>query len=153
MTNPTPKTEDMNGNSGNVRSGLAVVAMIAMIALGTAVTAFAGGGGVGTGGGGGGGGEKSGTTGDRYQQAWDNFSTKDKRWARRTSQCEAGGDPDIHSPGKDYHGAFQFLKSTWQAAPMSKGRDPHVHSWKTQAVVAVKWMHKAGKDQWPVCGS
>ena len=50
------------------------------------------------------------------------------------------------------HGAFQFLKSTWQAAPMSKGKDPHPYSWKTQAVVAVKWMHKAGKNQWPVCG-
>ena len=143
----------MTDSAGNVRTGLAVIAMIVMLSLGTAVTALAGGGGVGTGGGGDGGGDadRSGT-GTRYIQEWNSFSTKDKRWARSTSECEAGQDPDIHSPGRDYHGAFQFLKSTWQAAPMSKGRDPHVHTWKTQAVVAVKWMHRAGKGQWPVCG-
>ena len=149
MTHPTPKTHDMTRSSGIIRSGLAVVAMIAMIALGTTVTAFAGGGGVGTGGDDG---ETKSSTGNRYQEAWKKFSTKDRRWARKTSECEANRDPDIHSPGGDYHGAFQFLKSTWQAAPMSKGKDPHRHTWKVQAVVAVKWMHKAGKGQWPVCG-
>ena len=143
----------MTDNAGNVRTGLAVIAMIVMLSLGTAVTAVAGGGGVGTGDGDGGGDGTKSATGDRYVQEWNSFSRKDKRWARTTSQCESGQDPDIHSPGKDYHGAFQFLKSTWQAAPMSKGRDPHVHTWKTQAVVAVKWMHKAGKSQWPVCGT
>ena len=143
----------MTDNAGNVRTGLAVIAMIVMLSLGTAVTALAGGGGVGTGGGDGGGDGAKSATGDRYVQEWNSFSRKDKRWARTTSQCESGQDPDIHSPGKDYHGAFQFLKSTWQAAPMSKGKDPHVHTWKTQAVVAVKWMHKAGKSQWPVCGT
>ena len=145
----------MTDSAGNIRTGLAVLSMIVMLSLGTAVTALAGGGGIGSGGGGddgGGDGAKAGT-GDRYVQEWKSFSRKDKRWARRTSECEAGQDPNIHSPGKTYHGAFQFLKSTWQAAPMSKGKDPHVHTWKTQAVVAVKWMHKAGKDQWPVCGT
>jgi hypothetical protein len=128
-----------------------VISMIVMLSLGTAVTAVAGGGGIGTDSGGGTGDKRSGT-GDRYQEAWENFSAKDRRWARNTSECESGHDHNIHSPGGDYHGAFQFLKSTWQAAPMSKGEDPHVHTWKTQAVVAVKWMHRAGKDQWPVCG-
>jgi hypothetical protein len=146
MTDYTSTTEEHTAGTGNIRSGLAIASMIVMIALGTAVTALAGGG-VGTGGGGG---KESG--GDRYDAAWDSFSKKDKRWARKTSECEAGRDPNIHSPGKDYHGAFQFLKSTWQNAPMSKGTDPHRYSWKLQAVVAVKWMHKAGRDQWPVCG-
>jgi Transglycosylase-like domain len=150
MTKPEPTTEDVNASAGKVRSGLAVIAMIVMLSLGTAVTAIAGGGGVGTGGGGGDGGRQS--AGDRYQAEWNSFSARDQRWARKTSECEAGRDPDIHSPGRDYHGAFQFLKSTWRAAPMSKGRDPHRYAWKVQAVVAVKWMHKAGKGQWPVCG-
>ena len=97
--------------------------MIVMLALGTAVTALAGGG-VGTGGGdgGGGGGKESG--GDRYDAEWDSFSAKDKKWAHKTSECEAGEDPNIHSPGKDYHGAFQFLKSTWQSGAVSKGKRP-----------------------------
>ena len=150
MTDHKSTTEENTPSTGNIRSGLAIIAMIAMIALGSAVTALAGGG-VGTGGGdGGGGGKESG--GDRYDAEWDSFSAKDRKWARKTSECEAGQDPNIHSPGKDYHGAFQFLKSTWQAAPWSKGKDPHNYAWKVQAVVAVKWMHKAGRDQWPVCG-
>ena len=142
----------MTDNAGNIRTGLAVISMIVVLSLGTAVTALAGGGGIGSGGGGGGDGDRQSRTGDRYIQEWKSFSRKDRKWARKTSECEAGQDPSIHSPGKEYHGAFQFLKSTWQAAPMSKGKDPHVHTWKTQAVVAVKWMHKAGKGQWPVCG-
>jgi Transglycosylase-like domain len=150
MTDHKSTTEDPTPSTGNIRSGLAILSMIAMIALGTAVTALAGGGvGTGGGGGGGGGGESG---GDRYDAEWDSFSARDKRWAHNTSECEAGKDPNIHSPGKDYHGAFQFLKSTWQQAPWSKGRDPHNYAWKVQAVVAVKWMHKAGRDQWPVCG-
>jgi len=150
MTDHKSTTEDFTAKSGNIRTGLAVLSMIVMLSLGTTVTALAGGGGVGTGGGGGGGGNQSG--GDRYDREWDSFSEKDKKWAHKTSKCEAGGDPNIHSPGRDYHGAFQFLKSTWQSAPWSKGKDPHSYSWKVQAVVAVKWMHKAGKGQWPVCG-
>ena len=126
--------------------------MIVMLSLGTAVTALAGGGGISSGGDGGGGGGDQSRTGDRYKAEWNSFSRKDKRWARKTIECESGQDPDIHNDGGEYHGAFQFLKSTWQAAPMSKGKDPHPLTWKTQAVVAVKWMHKAGKDQWPVCG-
>lgn len=149
MTDPKSKTQDLAGNAGSVRSGLAVLTMIVMLTLGTAVTALAGGGGIGSGGGG----DTQSGTGDRYQAEWNSFSRKDKRWARSTSECESGQDPNIHNDGGEYHGAFQFLKSTWDAAPMSKGSDPHKHSWKIQAVVAVKWMHKAGKGQWPVCGT
>ncbi len=151
MTDPKSTTEDVNG-SGKIRTGFAVISMIAMLSLGTAVTALAGGGGVGTGGGGGGGGEAVRRRPLRGRVGL--LPAKDKKWAHKTSECESGPneDPNIHSPGRDYHGAFQFLKSTWQAAPMSKGKDAHNYSWKVQAVVAVKWMHKAGKDQWPVCG-
>jgi hypothetical protein len=151
MNDPKSTTEYCAGDSGNIRTGLAVISMILMLSLGTAVTAFAGGGGISSDGGGGDG-ERKTSTGDRYVAEWKSFSRKDRRWARRTSECESGQDPDIHNSGGEYHGAFQFLKSTWQAAPMSKGKDPHPLTWKTQAVVAVKWMHKAGKDQWPVCG-
>jgi Transglycosylase-like domain len=150
MTDHKSTTEDLTASSGNTRTCLAVLSMIVVLSLGTTVTALAGGGGVGTSGGDGGGGGKQ--AGDRYDREWDSFSAKDRRWAHSTSRCEAGEDPNIHSPGRDYHGAFQFLKSTWQSAPWSKGRDPHNYAWKVQAVVAVKWMHKAGKGQWPVCG-
>ena len=144
--------QDPNGSAGNVRTILAVLSMIVMLSLGTAVTAIAGGGGIGTGGGDGG--DETGRQGggDRYRKAWNSFSDRDKRWARTTSECESGGDPKIHSPGRTYHGAFQFLKSTWQSSPMSKGSDPHRYNWKTQAVVAVKLKHQQGSSPWPNCG-
>jgi hypothetical protein len=150
MTDPKNHIVD-TPEAGKLRNVLAIVAMVAMLTIGTAVTAFAGGG-VGTGGGGSGDTSGSKGGGDRYQREWNSFSAKDRKWAHNTSECESGEDPNIHSPNGDYHGAFQFLKSTWQNAPMSPGADPHRYTWKTQAVVAVKWMHKAGKDQWPVCG-
>jgi hypothetical protein len=151
MTELKPKTKSVNAAAGNIRTGLAVVSMIAMLSLGTAVTALAGGGGIGTGGDGDGSGEKSGT-GSRYQQAWDSFSRKDKRWARSTSACESTNDPNIHGGGGDFHGAFQFMLSTWKSSPMSPGGDPHRYSWKTQAVVAVKLKHRDGAGHWPNCG-
>ncbi len=147
-----PKTSDPHAQAaGNSRSVLAIVAMVVMLSIGSAVTAFAGGG-VGTGGGGGGGDTSGDRGGKRYAAEWNTLSAKDRKWAHRTSECESGENPTIHNPSGDYHGAFQFLKSTWKQAPMSPGADPHRYTWKTQAVVAVKWMHKAGKDQWPVCG-
>jgi Transglycosylase-like domain len=153
MTEPKSTTEDVNASAGNIRTGLAVAAMIAMLSLGTAVTALAGGGGIGTGGGGDGDGDgRQSGTGSRYQQAWDNFSRKDKRWARSTSACESTNDPNIHGGGGDFHGAFQFMLSTWKSSPMSPGGDPHRYSWKTQAVVAVKLKHRDGAGHWPNCG-
>jgi len=137
-------------NLGMARLGLAVLAMVAMLILSSATTAF-GGGGIGTGGGDGDG-DASKTDGNRYTRTWDDFSRKDKRWAHRTSECESGGDPHIHSPGGEYHGAFQFSPSTWKSSPMSPGGDAHTKSWKTQAVVAVKLKHRDGAGHWPVCG-
>ena len=78
--------------------------------------------------------------------------SKDKKWAHRTSECEAGGDRNIHGGGGSYHGAFQFMKSTWKSSPKSVGADPHNYSWKTQAVVAVLLKKRDGAGHWPVCG-
>ncbi|MDQ3728491.1 MAG: transglycosylase family protein [Actinomycetota bacterium] len=137
------KNNNFLRNLGMAWLGLAVLAMVAMLILSSATTAF-GDGGIGTGDGDG--------DGNRYTRTWDDFSRKDKRWAKKTSECESGGDPHIHSPGGDYHGAFQFSPSTWKTSPMSPGGDPHKPSWKTQAVVAVKLKHRDGAGHWPVCG-
>ena len=68
-------------------------------------------------------------------------------------ECESGGDPNIHGGSGSYHGAFQFMKSTWQNAPKSVGADPHKQRWKVQAVVAVLLKKRDGAgSHWPVCG-
>jgi hypothetical protein len=125
---------------------LAVVAMLAGVA-----TADASDGGIGTADGGGSG------SGDRlsarYADIWDGYSTRAKRWARRTSECESGGDPDAIGGGGTYRGAFQFMRSTWRNAPKSPGGDPIDYTWKTQAVVAVALKRRDGaRTHWPVCG-
>jgi hypothetical protein len=128
------------------RLPLLVVTMILGLTAVWGATAQAGSGGVGSGGGGDSG-------GNRYDRMWDNFSRKDKRWAHSTSQCESGQRPKIHGGGGTYHGAFQFMLSTWRSAPKSPGGDPHTRSWKTQAVVAVKLKHRDGaRTHWPNCG-
>jgi hypothetical protein len=88
----------------------------------------------------------------KYERLWDRQSAKNKRWARRTSECESGGDRNIHGGGGSFHGAFQFMKSTWRSAPKSPGGDPHRFSWKTQAVVAIYLKKRDGKGHWPNCG-
>jgi hypothetical protein len=134
---------------GTARTILAVVAMIGALVLATLVTASAqGGGGVSPTGA-----KHTGSQGgDRYDRMWKDFKRKDRRWARRTSRCEAGGDPQIHGGGGQYHGAFQFVKSTWESSPKSRGSDPHRFRWKVQAVVAVKLKHRDGAGHWPVFG-
>ena len=121
-----------------------VLAVVAMLA--GAASARAGSGGTGPDSGGGG------TTGSRYDRLWDGFSRKDKRWAHRTSECESGQDPKAIGGGGTYRGAFQFMRSTWRAAPKSPGGDPIDYSWRTQAVVAVSLKHRDGTGAWPVCG-
>lgn len=91
--------------------------------------------------------------GDRYTRIWNQKVRKsEKRWARRTSECESGGNRRIHGGGGRYHGAFQFMKSTWRSSPKSPGGDPHRYRWKTQAVVAVYLKRRDGKGHWPHCG-
>jgi hypothetical protein len=88
----------------------------------------------------------------RYERIWQDFKQKDKRWARRTSECESGGDPRAIGGGGRYRGAFQFLRATWRRAPRSPGGDPILHPWRTQAVVAVSLKHREGTGPWPTCG-
>lgn len=88
----------------------------------------------------------------KYARIWDDVPTREKRWARTTSQCESGGDPNAIGGGGAYRGAFQFLKSTWKASPQSPGGDPINYAYRTQAVVAVMLKKRDGAGHWPVCG-
>jgi len=91
-------------------------------------------------------------TGARYARIWRKLPAREKRWARRTSECESGGNPRAIGGGGMYRGAFQFLKSTWAASPRSPGGDPIRYSYRTQAVVAVMLKKRDGAGHWPVCG-
>lgn len=96
--------------------------------------------------------KKSTAKSGKYNRLWKKASNRDKRWARRTSECESGGDPDAIGGGGKYRGAFQFLKSTWRAAPKSPGGDPIRYAYKTQAVVAIALKRSDGRGHWPNCG-
>ena len=88
----------------------------------------------------------------RYFSIWERTAPRQKRWARRTSECESGRDPNAIGGGGRYRGAFQFMPRTWRDAPRSPGGDPIDYRWKTQAVVAVALKRKDGAGHWPVCG-
>jgi hypothetical protein len=94
----------------------------------------------------------SASSSSKYKSLWQNTSRRNKRWARRTSECESGGDPRAIGGGGKYRGAFQFMRSTWRASPRSPGGDPIRYSWRTQAVVAVALKKRDGRGHWPVCG-
>jgi hypothetical protein len=132
-------------NPERLRIGLAAAVAAAMAVVVLAATAAQGdSGGIGT---------HQASDKGRYARIWDDFSRKNKRWARRTSRCESGGDAKIHGGGGAYHGAFQFMKATWRHSPKSPGGDPHRYSWKTQAVVAVMLKKRDGaRNHWPHCG-
>jgi hypothetical protein len=115
------------------------VAIVAMIA--GAASAQAGSGGMGTT-----------AEAGRYDRLWDGISDRNKRWARRTSECESGGNAKALSPGGTYRGAFQFTRRTWRRAPKSPGGDPVDYRWRTQAVVAVYLKKREGTGAWPNCG-
>lgn len=91
-------------------------------------------------------------TAPRYERLWDNVSRHNRRWARRTSRCESGGDPNAIGGGGLYRGAFQFSKATWRTSPHSPGGDPIDYTYRTQAVVAVALKKRDGRGHWPVCG-
>lgn len=88
----------------------------------------------------------------KYERAWQRVSSANKRWARDTSECESGRDPDAIGYGGRYRGAFQFSTETWESSPKSPGGDPIDYSYKTQAVVAVALKLRDGAGHWPVCG-
>ena len=87
-----------------------------------------------------------------YRQVWEDYSDRNHRWARRTSECESGGDPNAIGGGGTYRGAFQFMRSTWRHSPKTPGGDPIDYNWKTQAVVAIALKKRDGTGHWPVCG-
>ena len=60
----------------------------------------------------------------RYAQIWDGYSQRNQRWARKTSECESGGDPNAIGGGGMYRGAFQFMRSTWRQLAEDPGRRP-----------------------------
>ena len=88
----------------------------------------------------------------KYTRMWNQFSVRDKRWARSTSECESGGDPNAIGGGGIYRGAFQFTRSTWKTSPKSPGGDPIAYPYRTQAVVAIALTNKDGAGPWPNCG-
>ncbi len=88
----------------------------------------------------------------KYRRVWRHTSKRNKRWARRTAECESGGNPKAIGGGGKYRGAFQFLKSTWRTSPRSPGGDPIRYPYRTQAVVAVALKKRDGRGHWPVCG-
>jgi hypothetical protein len=88
----------------------------------------------------------------KYERLYKRIPTREKRWARKTSQCESGGNPDAIGGGGIYRGAFQFMRSTWKASPKTPGGDPVAYSYRTQAVVAVALKKRDGAGHWPVCG-
>ena len=88
----------------------------------------------------------------KYSRLWDRVSRGEKRWARKTSECESGRDPNAIGSGGLYRGAFQFMRSTWKSSPKSPGGDPIDYPYRTQAVVAVMLKRRDGAGHWPVCG-
>ena len=91
-------------------------------------------------------------TSDRYERLYRRATTREKRWAHRTAECESGGNPRAIGGGGAYRGAFQFLRSSWNAAPKSPGGDPIRYTYRVQAVVAIHLKRQMGTRPWPVCG-
>lgn len=130
----------------------ALAALVVAIAPG-AVAGAASSGGVGSYDGGGTSGDDGSAVNERYSKIWYGDVTQaEKRWAHRTAECESGGDPDAIGGGGMYRGAFQFMRSTWKAAPKSPGGDPVAYPYRTQAVVAVLLKRRDGAGHWPNCG-
>ncbi len=88
----------------------------------------------------------------KYDRMWAKVTTREKRWATRTAECESGRDPDAIGAGGTYRGAFQFMRSTWRVSPRSPGGDPTAWNYRTQAVIAVALKREQGTSPWPVCG-
>ncbi|MEO7197958.1 MAG: transglycosylase family protein [Solirubrobacterales bacterium] len=130
---------------------LALAGSIAAAATGASASS----GGIGTGGGGGATATASSGVNlstAKYAQMWERVTPANKRWARSTSDCESGHDPDAIGGNGIYRGAFQFTKRTWSTSPRTPGGDPIDYDYKTQAVVAVNLKLRVGTGPWPVCG-
>lgn len=134
-------------------AALAALALVlALLGASDSIAASSGGFGPGSGGAAETGGQSSATPG-KYDRLWtQRITIAEKRWARRTAECESGGDPDAIGGGGIYRGAFQFMRQTWKRSPQSPGGDPIDFSYKTQAVVAVMLKRQDGAGHWPNCG-
>jgi hypothetical protein len=88
----------------------------------------------------------------KYARLWSRVPPRERRWARRTAECESGGNPKAIGGGGRYRGAFQFMRATWKRSPRSPGGDPIAYPYRTQAVVAVLLKRRDGAGHWPVCG-
>jgi hypothetical protein len=143
---------------------LSLVVAAALLFGASASTALAASGGIGTGSptsggtggtggtGGSAGGGKGNATPAKYDRLWSQVTAPDRKWARSTSECESGHDPDALGLGGQYRGAFQFTWNAWRTSPKTPGGDPIDYSWRTQAVVAVALKKRDGTRPWPVCG-
>ena len=68
------------------------------------------------------------------------------------ASCETGGtmDPTVHGgTGGKYHGAFQFLLSTW--ASIGGTGDPHTQPYEVQREFARALVLRSGWAQFPFC--
>jgi hypothetical protein len=87
-----------------------------------------------------------------YRHVWPirfyRLSSRWRRWAWITGECESGNDPRAVSKAGD-HGSHQFKMGTARAAGFT--RDPVLTSWWEQAVRAVWWRWRSSRSQWPNC--
>jgi Transglycosylase-like domain len=73
-------------------------------------------------------------------------------------RVESGNRYHIDSPGGQYHGAYQFLQSTWDGTARHAGRsdlvgvDPHTASPATQDDMAWALYQWQGKQPWAGSG-
>lgn len=73
-------------------------------------------------------------------------------------QRESGGNYQAHSPGGEYHGAYQFLQSTWDATANHIGArdlvgvDPHTRSATSQDDMAWALYQWQGSGPWAGVG-
>lgn len=92
-----------------------------------------------------------------WQQRWSKASESEQQWAYSTGSCESGNNPQTNT-GNGFLGAFQYIPSTWWAAPNTgpgvgnADQLPHYESWKVQAVVSIKLARRDGTSHWPNCG-
>lgn len=92
-----------------------------------------------------------------WKQRWSKATDAEQHWAYSTGSCESGNDPHINT-GNGFLGAFQYVPSTWWAAPATgPGRGeahrlPNYEPWRVQAVVSIKLARRDGTGHWPRCG-
>lgn len=85
----------------------------------------------------------------RYTQMRKRVTRPYRGWLANTRSCESGGRYHI-STGNGFHGAYQFVLSTWLSIG---GRGmPHHAEPLEQDYRAVLLLKRSGPGQWPVCG-